>query len=84
MTDETNIVLKVSSDEPVRCRWNRSHRATLHVRCLENTTALYSHTGCHMTSRERLNNPGNPPKTSFKPLILRTTDCISPDCSVLS
>ena len=50
MTDQTNVFLSVSSNEPVSCSWASGRRASLHSRCRENTTSIYIHTGCHMVS----------------------------------
>lgn len=50
MSDRTNVVAALESDEAVNCGWNKGDKVTLIARCLENTTAIYFNTGCHMTS----------------------------------
>ncbi len=52
LTDQTNVYLRVKSDEPVSCSWARGEKVSLYVRCVENKTALIFSTGCHMTSSE--------------------------------
>jgi len=50
LTDQTTVVLAVNSIEKVDCGWNRGDYIQLVIRCMENTTAIYFSTGCHMTS----------------------------------
>ena len=52
LTDERNVFLTVESDEPVRCNWNQNDHVQLHVRCVENRTAILFATPCHMTSSD--------------------------------
>lgn len=52
LTDQTNVFLRVESDETVNCGWNRGGKVTLYVRCVENKTGLIFATGCHMTSSQ--------------------------------
>lgn len=49
-TDQTNVALTVFSEEPMKCDWGRGRKAALVIRCLENRTAMYFNTGCHMVS----------------------------------
>ncbi|UES40961.1 type VI secretion system-associated protein TagO [Roseibium aggregatum] len=49
MDDSTAVILVTQSEEVIDCGWNRGDRVTLHVRCIENTTAMVFSTGCHMT-----------------------------------
>jgi type VI secretion system protein VasI len=59
MTDETTVVLRVESEDPVQCNFSGMERPTLILRCQENTTAVYIATdGCHMASSE-YNNYGD-------------------------
>lgn len=50
LTDDRNVYVTVRSEDTYSCRWNRDNRATLMLRCLENTTSLIIRTGCHMTA----------------------------------
>ena len=53
MTDDTDVFLYVSSEEPIDCgRLSDPARVTLWVRCVENTTAMVFSTECHMTSSD--------------------------------
>lgn len=58
MTDDTNVFMFLESNENVNCGWNGGQTISLIVRCMENTTAVYFSTGCHMTS-SRYNNYGD-------------------------
>lgn len=49
-TDQTNVALTVFSEEAMKCDWGRGRKAALVIRCLENRTAMYFDTGCHMVS----------------------------------
>lgn len=49
MTDDTTVVLSVSSDETLTCGYSPS-RASLILRCNENTTVMYISTSCHVAS----------------------------------
>lgn len=49
--DTTDWFLSLESDEPLRCNMFGQHeRATLIIRCMENTTSAYITTACHLTS----------------------------------
>lgn len=49
--DTTNVYLMVTSDEGLRCRsYGAPKKATLYLRCLENTTSIYISTDCHLAS----------------------------------
>lgn len=51
--DTTDVFLRVQSDDVVRCgRIKEPETATLLIRCMENTTALYISTACHLTSSD--------------------------------
>lgn len=52
LTDESSVYLSVPSNEVVDCGWNRGQEITLALRCMENKTALFFDTGCHMTSSD--------------------------------
>tara|TARA_R110000751_G_scaffold146094_8_gene249984 strand:+ start:3178 stop:3795 length:618 start_codon:yes stop_codon:yes gene_type:complete len=52
LSDRTNVYLQLKSDEVVDCGWNSGEKIELQIRCHENTTALFFHTGCHMTSSD--------------------------------
>ncbi len=58
MTDETNVYLRLESEQPVYCSWSSGNPVTLLLRCRENTTSAIFSTGCHMTS-SRYNNYGD-------------------------
>ncbi|QKV20190.1 type VI secretion system-associated protein TagO [Oricola thermophila] len=58
LTDHVNVFLSVKSQGVVNCGWNNGDHIRLLVRCVENTTALIFHTGCHMTSSD-YNDYGN-------------------------
>jgi type VI secretion system protein VasI len=48
--DTTDVYLSLVSDDELSCgRYNRS-KAVLMLRCMENTTALFISTNCHLTS----------------------------------
>lgn len=49
--DTTDVYLSLQSDEPLSCgRFGSPQRANLLLRCMENTTAIYIGTNCHLTS----------------------------------
>lgn len=50
MTDDESVYLRLRSNEPVNCSWNKNNHVVLLLRCLEKTTSLYFNTDCHMTS----------------------------------
>jgi len=52
LTDKIDAYASLESDEVVNCGWNNGAKIELVVRCLDNRTAVYFHTGCHMTSSE--------------------------------
>ena len=58
MTDETNVYLRLESEQPVYCSWSNGNTVTLVLRCKENTTSAIFSTGCHMTS-SRYNDYGD-------------------------
>lgn len=45
LDDSTSVFMYVGSDEPHINRFGQRENLTLHIRCLENTTALYIHFG---------------------------------------
>jgi len=51
LTDQPTVVMSQVSKESIDCRWNKSEKITLVVRCLENKTAMYFSTHCHMADR---------------------------------
>lgn len=53
LTDETTVVLWVSSREAVDCGRIDVRPVALVVRCLEDTTAIYLATHCHMTDHQQ-------------------------------
>lgn len=49
--DTTDVYMSSESKAPVACNMFGSHQpATLHLRCQENTTAIYIATNCHLAS----------------------------------
>ena len=52
MTDQTSVYLSVEALEPVSCSFTGSEKPTLIVRCLENTTAIFMASACHLVSSE--------------------------------
>ncbi len=50
--DTTDVFLRVQSEEPLSCGmgFGAPQHATLMLRCMENTTALYISTDCHLAS----------------------------------
>ncbi|MDP8249597.1 type VI secretion system-associated protein TagO [Pseudochrobactrum saccharolyticum] len=52
LTDDKNVVIFVESEDPINCRWNRTDKASLVLRCHEKRTLLHINTQCHMTSSE--------------------------------
>lgn len=49
MTDDTNVYMAVRSEDPPQCRFGNQDAVMLMIRCLENRTSIFFHTGCHMT-----------------------------------
>ena len=58
MTDQKSVFLTTRSKSPVSCGRLRDERASLILRCLENTTSLTINTNCHLTSSS-YNDYGN-------------------------
>ena len=50
LTDDKNVFVSVDSNETVNCSFGRGSKVTLMLRCMENTTAIFFSTQCHMTS----------------------------------
>lgn len=50
LTDDPTVTLSVSTSEPVHCGFREPARASLYLRCMENTTSLFFATQCHLTS----------------------------------
>lgn len=51
--DTTDVFMSIASDEPINCgRISGPAYAQLHLRCHENTTAIYISTQCHLTSSQ--------------------------------
>lgn len=49
--DTTDVYLSVTSNEPASCgHFSAPEKATLMIRCQENTTSLFLVTNCHLTS----------------------------------
>lgn len=48
--DTTDVFMSVQSEEPVSCGYSGSRKLKLLLRCMENTTALYINTHCHVAS----------------------------------
>lgn len=52
--DTTDVFVSVDSSEPAQCgRFGTPKKATLMIRCMENTTSIYLAADCHMTSGHR-------------------------------
>ncbi|MBC7280010.1 type VI secretion system-associated protein TagO [Hoeflea sp.] len=52
LTDDRNVTMTVDTGAPVQCGRVTAAPVTLVIRCMENRTALYFSTECHMTSSD--------------------------------
>ncbi|RVJ68177.1 hypothetical protein CN167_29370 [Sinorhizobium medicae] len=50
LTDQTDVFLRVDSEEIIDCGWNSGQKIAMFLRCSESTTALMFVTDCHMAS----------------------------------
>lgn len=56
MTDQTNVFLRVESENYVSCGFSGRSKPVLHLRCMENTTAVIITTSCFLSDIQGYGN----------------------------